>query len=356
MLRKLETLLRLKRDLVRLAHNFVNFGDFYGPQKATFQAGTLYLDGKGMHLCVEVIDPAKHATMAPMASTYLLYCDCTRAGSEKRAIAAALTEGNPDNLMPGRNGVFVDRQGRDWDATVTRIVSQPISLRQAFWAPYKKLARMIEEQAAKRAAAAEEASSAKLGAAAEGVVNVDKAKPAAPAGEKPRPKIDVGTVAAIGVAVGGIGAMLTGILAAFLDLGLWMPVGFLALLLMFSGPSMVLAYQKLRQRNLGPVLDANGWAINVPVKINIPFGRSLTALAALPKGASRTTRDPFAEKKKPWWLYVTLLVLLSLAALWYLGKLDDYLPEAARSTALLGSNAPAATGEAPAPPAAPPKP
>jgi hypothetical protein len=346
---KLETLLRLKRDLVRLAHNFVNFGDFYGQRLAAFKVGTLYLDGKSMDLCVDVIDAAKHAAMAPMASTYLLYCDCTRAGCDKRTIAAALTVGNPDNLIPGRNGVFYDRQGRDWDATVTRIVSQPISIRQAFWAPYKKLARMIEEQAAKRAAAAEEASHARLGATAEGVVNVDKAKPA-PAGEKPKPKIDVGTVAAIGVAVGGIGAMVTGILSAFLDLGFWMPVGFLALLLMFSGPSMVLAYQKLRQRNLSPVLDANGWAINVPVKINLPFGRSLTAVAALPRGASRTTRDPFAEKKKPWWLYATILVLLSLAALWYLGKLDGFLPEAARPGSVLGASSPTTSS---APPAAP---
>jgi hypothetical protein len=343
---KLETLLRLKRDLVRLAHNFVNFGDFYGQRPAAFQAGTLYLDGKSMALCIDVVDAAKHASMAPMASTYLLYCDCTRAGGEKRAIVAALTEGNPDSLLVGRNGVFYDRQGRDWDATVTRIVSQPISLRQAFWAPYKKLVRMIEEQAAKRAAAAEEAGSSKLATTAEGAVHVDQARPA----EKPRPKIDVGTVAAIGVAVGGIGAMLTGILAAFLDLGLWMPVGFLALLLMFSGPSMMLAYQKLRHRNLGPVLDANGWAINVPVRINLPFGRALTSVAALPKGAALAAGDPFAEKKKPWWLYITLTLLLALAVTWYLGRLDGFLPEAARSTAVLGESAPAAPGPAvPAP-------
>ncbi len=347
---KLETLLRLKRDLARLAHSFVNFGDFYGQRGAVFQAGTLYLDGKSMSLCLDVTDAAKHASMAPMSSTFLLYCDCTRAGCDKRSIAAALTEGNPDNLLVGRNGVFFDRQGRDWDATVTRIVSQPISIRQAFWSPYKKLARMVEEQAAKRAAAAEEASSAKLGATAEGVVNADKTKPPA---DKPKPKIDVGTVAAIGVAVGGIGAMVTGILSAFLGLGMWMPLGFLGLLLVFSGPSMVLAYQKLRQRNLSPVLDANGWAINVPVRINIPFGRALTSVAALPRGAARTTRDPFAEKKKPWWLYITLGALVVLAVLWYLGKLDGYLPEAARSTALLGANAPAAAGEAPAPPPAP---
>jgi hypothetical protein len=64
--------------------------------------------------------------------------------------------------MVGRNGLFYDRKGRDWDATITKIIDNPISIRQAFWAPYKKLVRMIEEMAAKRAAAADAAADAKL--------------------------------------------------------------------------------------------------------------------------------------------------------------------------------------------------
>ena len=70
--------------------------------------------------------------------------------------------------MVGRNGIFYDRKGRDWDATITKIVDNPISLRQAFWSPYKKFVRMIEEQVAKRAAAAEAASTARLAGTAEG--------------------------------------------------------------------------------------------------------------------------------------------------------------------------------------------
>ena len=66
--------------------------------------------------------------------------------------------------MVGRNGIFYDRKGRDWDATITKIVDNPISIRQAFWAPYKKVARMIQEQIAKRAASADEASVGQAGA------------------------------------------------------------------------------------------------------------------------------------------------------------------------------------------------
>jgi hypothetical protein len=96
----------------------------------------LFIDGRSCDLCLPVDDSAKHAKLAGLARAYLLYCDCTRKSGEKRSIVAAVTGGDTDNLMVGRNGVFVDRKGNDWDATVTRIVENPIGIRQAFWSPY----------------------------------------------------------------------------------------------------------------------------------------------------------------------------------------------------------------------------
>ena len=153
---QVERLVRYHRDLVRLCTNFVNFEDFYDGRPAIFQYGTLYLDQRACHLCLPVADAAKHATMAGLAGAFLAYLDCTRpATGEKVQIVAAFTAGDSDNLMVGRNGVFYDRQGRDWDATITKIVDNPISIRQAFWSPYKKFVRLLEEQVAKRAAAAD---------------------------------------------------------------------------------------------------------------------------------------------------------------------------------------------------------
>ena len=148
-----DKLLHFYRDLYRLCTNFVNFKDFYDPdQAAIFQVGTLYLDQRSCHLCLPVADPAKHATLAALAGACLVYCDCTRkVDGARMQIAAVFTDGDSDNLMVGRNGIFYDRQGRDWDANVVKVVDNPISLRQAFWSPYKKLARLIEEQVAKRA-------------------------------------------------------------------------------------------------------------------------------------------------------------------------------------------------------------
>jgi len=307
-----EKLVRCHRDLITLLNNFVSFRDFYGKDKlSTFQAGTLYLDGRACELCVLVADAGKHAVLAGMAKTYLAYCDCTRPGGAKMTIAAAFTGGDADNLMVGRNGVFYDRKGQDWDATITKVVENPISVRQAFWAPYKKLVRLIEEQVAKRAAAAEAASDKKIGTAATSAANVDKAVPAKAGDQK---KVDVGTVAALGVAVGAIGTFLTavvGYVTGLFDLPFWQLVlAVVGILLVISTPSMLIAWLKLRQRNLGPILDANGWAINGRVRMNVPFGGSLTSVAALPKGAKATMDDPFAEKPAVWPKMVLFLILI----------------------------------------------
>jgi len=87
---------------------------------------------------------------------------------------------------------------------------------------------------------------------------------------------------------------------------------------------MLIAFLKLRQRNLGPILDANGWAVNTKAAINIPFGSTLTKMAELPKGAERSLVDPFAEKKTPWKRWVFLLVLLTaLGFAWNKGYIQQ---------------------------------
>jgi hypothetical protein len=292
-----------------LLHNFVNFADLYSRDRyAVFQAGTLYLDSRSTELCIRVDAPN---ALAAMSKAYIAYCTCTRTGGATMTIAACFTQGDSDYLFTGRHGIFYDRAGRDWDAVVTSIVDNPISIRQAFWSPYKKFVRMIEEQVAKRAAAAEAASSGKLAAAAETTANADKAKPAEPK------KIDIGTVAALGVAVGAIGGALATLATGLAGLSPWqLPLVLVAVMLAISCPSMIIAWLKLRQRTLGPILEGNGWAVNGRVKINIPFGTALTAVAKLPPGAKRSLEDPYEDKEaaaKRRQLIV-LLLLLALAA------------------------------------------
>ena len=312
-----ERLLRYKRDLYVLVNNFVSFRNFYtGREKGIFQAGTLYLDGRSCTLTVKVEDVAKHAAYAVSSGVCLAYCECVRnGGAEKMTIAAAFTAGDSDYLMVGRNGVFYDRQGRDWDATIVRIVDQPISIRQAFWSPYKKLSKAISEQLQKFAASKASSAEADMNKAV-----LDHGKAVA---EPAKPAFDVGKFAgifaAIGLAIGAIGGILASVVGGLVSLQYWqIPLAVLGLMLLISGPSMVLAWFKLKKRNLAPILDANGWAVNARARINIPFGTSLTGLASLPSGAHRSLIDPFADKKSVWPYYVLILAAI-VALAWYRG-------------------------------------
>ena len=320
-----EKLVRFQKDLYELLTNFVNFADFYGRTWAVFQSGTLYLDNRSCNLCIEVGDGGKHGALAHLSGAYLAYCDLSRPGGAKRQVVAVFTDGDSDNLIVGRNGVFYDRKGQDWDATITKIVANSISIREAFWSPYKKLVRMIEDQIAKRAAAADAAAHQQLATTAQTAVNADKAKP------EPPKKIDTGTLAAIGLVLTTLLGALGTIFAAILKLPTWqIPLVMVGIVLGISLPSMFLAYMKLRKRNLGPILDANGWAINNVAKMNIPFGESLTDLPELPAGSERSLEDPFADKKRPWGLYIFVAAVLGLFVLifaWFNGSLDDNLPK-----------------------------
>ncbi|WP_415663398.1 hypothetical protein, partial [Rariglobus hedericola] len=307
-----EKLLRFSRDFRALLNNFVNFFEFFSPDHyANFQAGTLYLDTRSTEFCIKVAAPSP---LAAMSKAFIAYVDCKRAGEAPIKVAACFTNGDSDYLFVGRNGVFYDRQGRDWDASITSIADNPISIRQAFLSPYKKFVRMIEEQVAKRAAAADAESNAKLATAAETAANADKKA----AGPKPEPKkMDIGTVAAMGVAVGAIGGALGAIATGLAKLTFWqLPLVFIGLIAVISGPSMLIAWLKLRQRNIGPILEANGWAINGRVKINIPFGTKLTERAVLPNGSKRDLNDPYSDKEaiRRQKLIWTLIVVAILAA------------------------------------------
>jgi hypothetical protein len=308
-----ERLTRYYRDLRTLLHNFVNFADFYSRDRwAAFQAGTLYLDSRATELCVRV-DAA--SPLAATSKAYIAYCSCTPAGGgAPMTIAACFTQGDGDYLFVGRNGVFYDRQGKLWYAVVTSIVDNPISIRQAFWSPYKKFLRFVEEQIAKRAAAADTAASSHLATAAEKTANADKAKP------EPK-KLDLALITGIGVAIGSIGTFVAAVFAKFVDLPSWqLPLILIGLILVISIPSMFIAALKLRQRTLGPLLESTGWAVNGRVKINIPFGAALTEVASLPPGARRALEDPYEDKaaaraKRRLGALAVLLVLLG-AAIW----------------------------------------
>ena len=232
-------------------------------------------------------------------------------------IVAVLTAGNIRDIRPGKNAIFYDRDGYAWDAQVTKVVDNPISVRQAFWSPYRKLANFINEKIDKSAAEKDSAAVSNL---------VEKADNAdiKTATEK-KPAFDIakfaGIFAAIGMAFGYIGSVLKDLIAGVSTTPLWKTVLLIvALMLVISGPACFIAWKKLRRRNLGPVLNANGWAVNSVVLVNILFGATLTNTVKYPVVR---TKDPF-KKVTPWWRKL-LRVIIALAVVVGILYLTDNL-------------------------------
>ncbi len=292
----LEKLLLLCRDYVTLLHNFVSFQDFYAKRAkallgrgaddespwAIFQAGTLIIDQRACNLCLKVTDMAKHNTQAIDSGMFLIYCNCKHhATGQTMQIVAAMTVGDIRNLKVGKNALFYDRQGRDWEAEVVKIIDNPISIGQAFWSPYRKLGDWVSGLITKSAAEKEKKSFADLTTKLQTPPAAGQAaQPAQPA------PFDIakfaGIFAAIGMAVGYIGSFFTSLALGLKGLGWWGWLIIPGLLLVISGPSMILAWMKLRKRNLAPLLNANGWAINADAIVSVLFGNTLTEKADFP--------------------------------------------------------------------------
>lgn len=222
-LANVEKLVLLRRDFVTLLKNYISFSNFYEGKGSVFQAGILYFDSRAANLCFELNNDARHGTLDTLSGAYLVYCDITRKGADPKKIVALFTNGDSDNIVVGRNGVFYDRTGKDWNAVITKVTANSISVRQAFFMPYKQLATMIESQIAARATAGEAKSAELLSKTAATVTTADKkTAPAAAQGTAvpgASKKLDLGTLALIGTALGGISALIGSILQALFGLG-----------------------------------------------------------------------------------------------------------------------------------------
>lgn len=320
-IREVNRLLHICRDFYTLLRNYVTFSDFYSTEEAmssVFQAGRLYIDQRSCDLCIKVTDMGKQGTMAGASGMFLLYCDCTcKSSAAKMTIVAVMTDGDINNLRVGCNAIFYDRQGRDWDAVVTKIVDNPISVRQAFWSPYKKIGNFVENQinklAAKQDSKVLEKATADLSAAGTKVVTTASSGTA----QAPAQPFDVakfaGIFAMIGMALGSIGTFLGSLYTTFVGLSFGGMIGSIAgIILIISGPSMIMSWLSLRKRNLAPVLNANGWAVNSKVIVNVRFGQTLTAMAKMPVIVGS---DPFAEKKMPKWKKALISIAFILGVL-----------------------------------------
>jgi hypothetical protein len=67
---------------------------------------------------------------------------------------------------------------------------------------------------------------------------------------------------------------------------------------------------KLRRRNLAPVLNANGWAINSDAMISVLFGRTLTEQVFFPVVPLPKVKTVDMGTGKKWLIAIGVIVLV----------------------------------------------
>ena len=291
-----ERLARYRLHLGEFLENYVTMDRLYGGRElAMFQTGVLRIDGKEMNLCFHVDSEAAHSALSGRSECCVIYLKLRRPdeGAE-RMVCAVVTAGTVGGLYVGRNGVFYDRDGKNWEATVTKVVEAQVSLAEAFWAPWKKLGAAIGGAVKKFLGDKESAADAKLASSAQSVTAGKKDGMSGAGGAA-----IASSVAAIGIGVGMVGAAAASLMAAVKGMGPWQAVlSVVAIILVVSLPSVILTWFKLRRRDLGAILNAGGWAVNRQMRFSMKRARGFTKCA----------------KTSEWWLYALLLaILLGLA-------------------------------------------
>ena len=293
-----ERVLRYKLHLLEFLENYVNMKRLYDEDDlAVFQTGTLRIDAKEMNLCFHVDAEGAHAALAEKSKCCIIYLKLSRPSEgATRSVCAVVTAGAVGQLYVGRNGVFYDRDGKDWEAVITKVVESQVSLAEAFWAPWKKLGESLSGLVKKFLGDRQ--------ASVDASMTAGKLPPAPAAGDKANGGAGgaamASSVAAIGIGIGMVGAALAGLMSAISGMVWWeILVAIAAVVLIVSLPSVILTWFKLRQRDIGAILNASGWAINRPMRFSMKRARAFTVCA----------RDPFLK----FTLLVMLVVVLAAA-------------------------------------------
>jgi hypothetical protein len=304
----LEKLILFQRWLLELTNNFVNFSHVYAPNKtAMIERGSMVIDGRRLDFCVRVEDRAAHKKVAAESLCFLVYAALTERdqdGKPAYEVVAPVTAGERGRLRVGKRGIFIDVEGREWDATVTDIVENPISIIEAIKAPFRRAAAFIAKKA-------EELASSKLAAAgdqAAGKVAIapppGSAPAPAPAPAPAAPPAAPPPAAAVGmqnmllmgtVAFAAIGSTMTYLVSTLADLSPFKLIGgILSVIGIICALSAFLGWLKLRQRDMSLLFEANGWAVNASMKVTRRLGGLFTRTPNLPRGTVTRWGDELA--------------------------------------------------------------
>jgi hypothetical protein len=321
---ELERLILYQRWLLTFANNFISMPDLYQTKRrALMEKGTLILGGHRYRLSVLVTNRAAHAALTGQGTTCTLYVQvAAKEGGESYEVAVPVTRGRSGGLVVGKRGVFYDVEGREYDAVVTQVVRQPVSLWEAMTMPFERIGQFISKKVEGMAAAGEKTLDAALEKGYTATATPAPAAPPAPPGAAG----PGGVIAAVGITFAAVGSSLAFIVSQVKSLTLFDVIT--ALIIISAGvmvPSGLLGWLKLRKRNLALLLEGSGWALNDRLMLTRDLAALVTRRPRLPKNATvdrtdvlrsvlvKVREDDEEERRSPGvWVGAALLVLFVL--------------------------------------------
>jgi hypothetical protein len=323
-LARLKKLLLYHKHLVRLANNFVSFPELYDPgARAMFEEGSLVMDGRWFNFALFVPDLTEHAEVVGDSSTFVMYVELTRVGQPAgRIVAVPVTSGTIGNLRVGKRGVFFDVHGTEYDARVVRIIENPVSFKETLLAPFNALGRLIVGKIEAISGSAQKELESTVAKTADqvqtGVQQTVREAPQAAAAQGPEAPVPAESPAAdssrrrdllvgASVSVAALSSAFAFITRTLADLKLTTVLAavLVGLLLVFL-PSAVVAFLKLRRRDLSAILEGSRWAINARMRLTRRQRRQFTRQEPYPADAAGTPRSR-------WWTTVLWVLVLALA-------------------------------------------
>lgn len=336
----LERIILYQRWLPELARDFVSFDRLYDPEERSWlEAGSLIMDGRRFNFVLPVENRAAHKSIAQRSAICLIYVslhepaplgDPTNSTEPDapgeplpREVVAAVTNGSMENLFPGKGGLFRARDGRCLDARIEEVVLNPVSLAEAMKAPFRRLIDFVGEQAERFSSQRYKDLETGLGSAVDATDKASSLRQpgtAAPAASNTAAPAIRDLLLGGGVALAALGGTVALIAQTLRQASLWHVVlALVGILVLLAVPTFLAALWKLRRRNLAPLLEACGVAVNPTMRLTESMGRCMSQMPHPPPGTRIDHHDlldrylkrvPAPVRPRARWASLILLALL----------------------------------------------
>ena len=276
---KLEELIILQQHFIDFCNNFVSFRDLYDPKKrAFFEAGTLIIDASTFNFTIPVLDVNKHSKIAASSGLYLIYLKIND-NNKVRYICAPVCSLRNKLITTGKRGVLFDLNGRELDAEIIKLVDNPVSLIDAAFNPFRKLASLISSAINKISSSTEKELEKQVSSTTSNVQKNLTVKTPTTKTTSPAPN---NAARDLMFTVAAIGSSFTYALSKIIEFSYQeIIIGILTGIAIILIPTLLISMYRLWTRNLSSIIEASGFAVNAPLRLTGKLSKTFSPREAI---------------------------------------------------------------------------